>query len=74
MRLSSPGLTERGFAAGTGRLVDFDGGRPVMGWMCVFVVGAGYTGRARPVICGARLANGTLGLRFSVALAGLGSS
>src|SRR5690242_5710575 len=41
MRFSSPGLTALDFDAGTGRLVDLEAGRPVMGWMCAFVVGAG---------------------------------
>lgn len=58
IRLSSPGLMPRGLDAGTGRLVDLDGG-------CV--CGAGYTGRARDVICGLRLVlTGRLGRRIDV--------
>lgn len=44
MRLSNPGLIVLGFAAGTGRLVDLEGGRPVVGFMyalAVVVLGAG---------------------------------
>ena len=41
MRFNSPGLMVLGFVAGTGRLVDLEGGLPVMGFMCGVVVGAG---------------------------------
>jgi hypothetical protein len=70
MRCKRPGLIVRGFGPGTGREVDFDGGRPVTGFTGVL----GYTGRARPVIVGTRFTEaGMLGRRNSVAEAGLRS-
>jgi hypothetical protein len=70
MRCRSPGLIVRGLGPGTGREVDFDGGRPVTGFMGVL----GYTGRAKPVIVGTRFTEaGMLGRRNSVAEAGLRS-